>query len=313
MAVTSVSFCSRGCHGPRVVRGGVLRVVAWSGALMAALVLLVLGLWFEHDATFDLGSDQGRVQPHAIPPVDALDHAFEPGRLSLVDESGDVRIDDLPPAWRWVYFGYTACPDICPGSLAILAMALREALADDALRRQMTRSGAVHDAPVEALFLSVDAERDSPQTVGEYAKYFHSAIRGGVLPETSAAYARSAFGVVFDRVELEGSAMGYVIDHSSMVYLLDPESRVVVVHDHGEGPGELVEALRTAVATAAISTDTGVVDESVRESGEPQGERPSDVSFRGPVGESAQDSEQGPGQASDDANGRSERVDSWQD
>lgn len=235
--------------------GRVTRVLLWSVALALALALLAGGLWFEHERGWDLGPEAAIVPPHAVP--DPLLHddgsvaAARPGALPFVGLEGEQRIADLPPAWRWVYFGYTACPDICPGSLAIIAMALREADADPELADALAR------VPPEALFVSVDAPRDAPAMVVEYAHYFHPRIRGGVLPEHATDQAREAFGLVFQRVDLAGSAVGYVVDHSSVIYLLDPDNRLVALHPHGDGPDALVSALRQAVASAASDADDG--------------------------------------------------------
>lgn len=66
---------------------------------------------------------------------------------------------DLDGEVALVYFGYTHCPDICPGTLAGIAVALRELPAD------------IGDQ-VDVLFVTVDPERDTTEVVGDYVGLF---------------------------------------------------------------------------------------------------------------------------------------------
>lgn len=58
-----------------------------------------------------------------------------------------------------VYFGYSHCPDVCPGTLAGMAVALR-GLPED-----------VRDQ-VDVLFVTVDPERDTVEALADYVSLF---------------------------------------------------------------------------------------------------------------------------------------------
>ena len=110
-----------------------------------------------------------------------------------------------------LFFGYTACPDVCPATLARYA-AVMKALGADSGR-------------VQVLFVTLDPERDTPDKLGAYVSWFDPAFIGlsGDLAATEAA-ARE-FKVFFARSK-SSAAMGYTIDHSAGAYAFDPAGRI---------------------------------------------------------------------------------------
>jgi protein SCO1 len=66
--------------------------------------------------------------------------------------------------WQIIYFGYTFCPDACPVALSKLSVAL-EKLGSDADK-------------VQAIFITVDPQRDTQQILAEYLKSFDSRVVG---------------------------------------------------------------------------------------------------------------------------------------
>ena len=111
--------------------------------------------------------------------VVALSDQFT-GDFELIDKNGEAVTDeDFEGKVMLVYFGFTHCPDVCPGDINVMSAALN-ALGNEA--------GEV--APV---FISVDPERDTVKAMAEYVGYFHPAIRGWTGPE--AQIARAAEGV----------------------------------------------------------------------------------------------------------------------
>ena len=47
----------------------------------------------------------------------------------------------------------------------------------------------------------------------------------------------------YEKVD-SGSAMGYLIDHTAIVYVIDQQGRVRFLHRHGDGAGRLARAVR---------------------------------------------------------------------
>ncbi len=151
------------------------------------------------------------------------------GPFALVDTRGAAVSDaDLRGKPSAVFFGFTYCPEICPTTLGELTVAL-EALGPDADR-------------LNVVFVSVDPERDTPEELALYLSHFDRRIRGFTgSPEAVDAMTR-AYRVYHRKVPLEGG--DYTIDHSSMIYLFNPEGAFVEHVSYGEPVEVLVERLR---------------------------------------------------------------------
>ncbi|MFA5243112.1 MAG: SCO family protein [Sulfuricella sp.] len=169
-------------------------------------------------------------QPHSPIP---LAGAPTGGDFTLQSASGPVSLQDFRGKVVLVYFGYTFCPDICPTSLAFTGQALN-ALGQEEL------------AQTQALFISVDPERDTLEKLKEYGAFFHTNILGLTgTPEVIAATARQ-YGASY-RKQDTGSAGGYVVDHSSSTYVVNPSGKLVATLQHGTAPAEIVKAIRAAM------------------------------------------------------------------
>ena len=134
------------------------------------------------------------------------------GAFALQDGAGHTVTDQqFRGRWMLVYFGYTHCPDTCPTALQDMANAL------DALGPKKDR--------VAGLFITVDPERDTPSVVRDYVSAFQSNITGLSGSATAVAEAARAYRVYYAKhPNKEG---GYDMDHSSIIYLMDPEGRFV--------------------------------------------------------------------------------------
>jgi protein SCO1/2 len=114
-----------------------------------------------------------------------------------------------------LFFGYLSCPDICPTTLSKLS-------------RVYTLLGPARRAKVLTVFVSIDTERDAPAKLKEYLSYFNVnsvGLTGGrdAVDKVVAAYKAS-----YKRVETR-SALGYLYDHSDLVYLIDGRGKVAAL------------------------------------------------------------------------------------
>jgi protein SCO1/2 len=137
--------------------------------------------------------------------------------LSTTDGSG-VTDESYRGKWLLLYFGYTFCPDVCPTTLAEMGAAL-------------DRLGKLADQ-VQPLFITVDPARDTPAVLADYVKAFGPRLHAlrGTAEET--AEAAKAFRVTYIRRDL--GAGSYSVDHSSFIYIVDPQGRIVkLVADDG--------------------------------------------------------------------------------
>src|SRR5206468_818789 len=151
------------------------------------------------------------------------------GPFRLVDQNGKTVTDaDLKGKWSLVYFGYTHCPDACPTALNDIAIALDQL-------------GPKREA-VRSVFITVDPERDTPEVLKEYVTSFDAPILAlsGSLEEI--ARAAKAYRVYYAKHPEAGG--DYSMDHSSVVYVMDPEGRFTASFTHQSTPEEIVERLK---------------------------------------------------------------------
>ena len=132
----------------------------------------------------------------------------------LTDQHGK-RFDNqrLLGKWTLLSFGYTNCPDICPTDLAMLAQV------DDQLSQDSNMP------PYQIGFVSVDPERDTPAKLAQYVAYFDPAFLGITGSEAALLAFTRPLGIIYAKVKTQDSAIGYVVDHSASIVLLDPEGR----------------------------------------------------------------------------------------
>ena len=134
------------------------------------------------------------------------------GPFKLTDQNGKpITERDLKGRPSLVFFGFTHCPEICPTALFDISEILNR-LGPDA-------------AKVNALFITVDPERDTPPVLKDYLASFNPRLTGvGGDAEQLAAVAK-AYRVYYKKVPLKDG--DYTMDHTAIVYLMDKNGQFV--------------------------------------------------------------------------------------
>lgn len=133
--------------------------------------------------------------------------------LALIDHNGRaVTLETFRGKLVVLFFGYTHCPDVCPTTLSDLAQAMK-------------LLGPTVAAKVQVLFVTVDPERDTPETLKAYVPYFNPSFLGLYGTPAQIEEAAREFKVVF-RKHVEPGATGYLVDHSAGSYVLDTSGRI---------------------------------------------------------------------------------------
>lgn len=153
------------------------------------------------------------------------------GAFTLRSDAGPLSLQQLKGKVVPIYFGYTSCPDVCPTSLALLSQAL-DGLDEGELQH------------VQPLFITLDPERDSAGRLADYVTYFHPSIRGLTGSVEQIARVASAYGVRYYRAELQDSALGYAVNHSSATYLVNMDGKLQFLFPHETPPEVIREAIR---------------------------------------------------------------------
>ena len=168
--------------------------------------------------------------PQGGQPVQSSGTALVGGPFALVGTDGKPVTDrDFRGRYMLIFFGFTHCPDICPAELQVIAQAL-EQLGDKAKN-------------VVPIFITLDPERDTPEAMGSYVKSFGPNFVGLTGSPEAIAAAAKAYRVSYAKVEDKESAADYGVDHSALVYLMDPEGRYVTYFSYGLSADQMAEKL----------------------------------------------------------------------
>lgn len=168
--------------------------------------------------------------PQGGQPVQSSGTALIGGPFSLVGTDGKPVTDrDFRGRYMLIFFGFTHCPDICPAELQVTAQALDQ-LGDKAKK-------------VVPIFITLDPERDTPEAMANYVKSFGPNFVGLTGSPEAIAAAAKAYRVSYAKVENKGSPGDYSVDHSALVYLMDPEGRYVTHFSYGLSADQMAEKL----------------------------------------------------------------------
>ena len=199
--------------------------------LAAALVLplVALGTYFAFrgPAQAEQGLRSGTFDPPREAPAFSLDGS-NGRKLSLRDLPGKVVI---------VEFGYTYCQAVCPITLAHLTEVYKKL------------GSAARD--VQLIYVTVDPARDSPERLREHLAAFNPSFLGATGPPDELAAVRKAYGVVAEHVVSRNPALGYAVNHSSSLYLVDRQGKLRGLVPFGTPVDDIVHDLKFLLKTGA--------------------------------------------------------------
>lgn len=185
---------------------------------IVAIIALGVGLWlglqqFENSLRQPMQIQSGTLLPQP--------RALEPFALTA-DDGSRFDLESLKGRWTFLSFGYTHCPDACPTTMATF-----DAIAKGA--------GEARAKP-EFVFVSVDPERDSIDKLGQYVRYFNPDFHGATGPHPALQGLTRQLSVLYGKADEGGSAMGYLVDHSASIMLIDPLGRFAAVFSSPHDP-----------------------------------------------------------------------------
>ena len=148
--------------------------------------------------------------------VGGLKHVAVPaaigGPFQLTDQSGQaVSQKDMEGHPTLIFFGFTHCPDVCPTSLFEISEVLK------ALGKNADR--------VNAYFVTVDPERDTPAAMKDYLSSFDPHLQGLTGSPDQVAKVITEYRVYAKKVPLKDG--DYTMDHTALIYLMDRDGRFI--------------------------------------------------------------------------------------
>ena len=156
--------------------------------------------------------------------------------FALTDQHGEARtLADFKGQVVAVFFGFTQCPDVCPTTLAELAE----------VKRQLGADGD----KMQAVLISVDPERDTPELLSAYMENFDPSFVGLRPSMEQLPVVAKDFKVYYKKVE--GKTPGsYSMDHSAGTYLFDPQGRLRLYSRYGAGNAALLADIKLLLSGA---------------------------------------------------------------
>lgn len=155
------------------------------------------------------------------------------GPFTLVDHFNKTVSDtDFRGRYMLIFFGYTYCPDVCPTTLTDISDALG-VLGKDA-------------DEIAPIFITVDPERDKPEHMKEYIKYFHPKIIGMSGSVEQVKSVASAYRIFFEKAREKGAEPDdYLMNHSSITYLMGKEGKYLTHFSHGTSAKDLAAKIKS--------------------------------------------------------------------
>ncbi|MDV4144680.1 MULTISPECIES: SCO family protein [Shimia] len=151
------------------------------------------------------------------------------GPFELVSETGETVTDkDVITEPSLLYFGYTFCPDVCPLDTARNAEAIT--LLEE--RGQM----------VQPVFISVDSDRDTPETMAEFTDIMHPRMLGLTGSAEQVKAASQAYRTYYKKQD-DGDPEYFLIDHSTFSYLVLPEHGFVEYFKRDLTPEQMADRI----------------------------------------------------------------------
>lgn len=175
------------------------------------VLLLILGLALGVAASFTV-FPEARQALFGPPGPTTTGTALIGGPFSLTDQTGKRVTDaDFRGKSMLVFFGFTSCPDICPSGLQVIAAAV-------------DKLGPKADE-VTPIFITIDAEHDTPERLAEYVKSFSPRLIGLTGTAEELASVAKAYRVYNKKVADPNTPGAYTFDHSSILYLMDSQGK----------------------------------------------------------------------------------------
>jgi protein SCO1 len=155
------------------------------------------------------------------------------GDFTAIDQDGRA-VDQtiLNGKWTAIFFGFTYCPDVCP--LTLQTLEKTQNLMGDKARS------------LQIVFVSIDPERDTPKALKAYLNSggFPKGVIGLTGSPLEIKAITKAYRVVYEKV---GTGDTYTMNHTSVIYLMNPKGEFAIPLAHGISPSDSARMIKAAM------------------------------------------------------------------
>ena len=155
------------------------------------------------------------------------------GDFQVNTSDGEIALSDFKDKVVILYFGYATCPDVCPSSLSKISLALQN----------LSQKERSH---VKTLFVSLDPERDTVDGLKDYVHYYNGSFIGGTTTKAKLDKIAEQYGVIYHRVKAD-TALGYWLDHTAYVYIIDTDGKIKSLLPQGSNVAEMTASIKEAL------------------------------------------------------------------
>jgi protein SCO1/2 len=156
------------------------------------------------------------------------------GPFKLIDQTGKTVTDaDFHGRYMLIYFGYSFCPDVCPTTLSVIGDALTK----------------LKEPRIVPVFITIDPERDTPKVLADYMKAFGPQFVGltGSVDAIKAVEQKYRVYAAKKPIDPGNPKRGYGMDHSSVIYLMGPDGKMISFYDEAISPDDLAKELKSKI------------------------------------------------------------------
>ncbi len=149
--------------------------------------------------------------------------------IHLIDQDTEAFTEEaFKDSWTFVYVGYTFCPDACPMSLTTMNQI------HGILDKQQNAEN------LQLLLVSVDPQRDSPERLLEYTRYFNDSFLAATGTDPNIKDFTTQVSAIYSLPD-DRSDPNYLVDHSSSIILINPEAKVHAIFTPPQSASDLAE------------------------------------------------------------------------
>jgi len=184
--------------------GGLILIIA----IGSAIALTLVGDYTFHGVVYE--------NPNPAPELNLI--STQTQQFDLADQEGKIVL---------LFFGYTSCPDVCPSTLSDM-------------KQVMNILGEDSDM-VQAVFVTVDPDRDTVEKLKSYMGLFHPTFVGLTGTEEQLIKVWGDYGVIREIDTSTQTAVGYLVNHSSRLYLIDQDGKLLITYGFGTLPEDIAK------------------------------------------------------------------------
>lgn len=134
----------------------------------------------------------------------------------LIDNNNELFTpDSIKGMWTFWFFGFTHCPDICPITMGTLTAVVDNLKSEHNIKDD-----------IKIIFVSVDPERDTVEKLNTYVTAFSEHAIGVTAPESQLSPFLKNMGIIAIKQDNNGQLKDYLVDHSSAIYLIAPDTGI---------------------------------------------------------------------------------------